>query len=75
ADGEATEIEIINAVKANTLTDEHRRDYARVAGSLDVDAYLIACTELSVIGPPAGITKPHIDALDVLVEATVAAAI
>jgi aspartate racemase len=71
ADGEAAEIEIINAVKANALNDEHRRVYARIAGSLDVDAYLIACTELSVIGPPAGITKPAVDALDVLVEETV----
>jgi aspartate racemase len=71
AEGEARLLDIIRAVKANALNEQHRRDYARIAGSLDVDAYLIACTELSVIGPPDGITKPAIDALDVLVEETV----
>ena len=71
ADGEARLLDVIRAVKANTLTDRHRRDYAQIAASLDADAYLIACTELSVIGPPEGATKPVVDALDVLVEATV----
>ena len=69
--GEARLLDVIRAVKANALTAQHRRDYAQIAASLDVDAYLIACTELSVIGPPEGATKPIIDALDVLVEATV----
>ena len=71
AQGEAKILDVIRAVKANALTERHRRDYAEVAAALDADAYLIACTELSVIGPPAGITKPHVDALDVLVEETV----
>ncbi len=74
ADGEARLLDIIRAVKANALTDGHRRDYARIANALDADACLIACTELSVIGPPDGATKPVVDALDVLVEATIAAA-
>ena len=64
-------LDVIRAVKANALTQQHRRDYAEVAAALDVDAYLIACTELSVIGAPDGINKPHIDALDVLVAETV----
>jgi aspartate racemase len=71
AQGEAKVIDVICAVKANALTERHRGDYAEAAAALDVDGYLLACTELSVIGPPAGITKPHVDALDVLVEATV----
>jgi aspartate racemase len=71
ATGEAKILDIIRAVKASTLTGQHHRDYAEVAASLDADAYLIACTELSVIGPPTGIEKPYIDALDVLVEETV----
>lgn len=64
-------LDVIRAVKANALTEQHRQDYAEIAASLDVDAYLIACTELSVIGAPYGITKPHIDALDVLVDETI----
>jgi aspartate racemase len=64
-------LDVIRAVKANALTGRHRQDYAEIAAALDVDAYLIACTELSVIGAPDGISKPHIDALDVLVEETV----
>jgi aspartate racemase len=71
AEGEARLLDIIRAVKTNALKDGHRRDYARIAASLDVDAYLIACTELSVIGALEGVTKPVVDALDVLVEATV----
>ena len=70
-DDEAKLLDVIRAVKANALTAQHRRDYAQIAASLDADAYLIACTELSVIGPPEGMTKPVVDALDVLVEATV----
>ena len=73
--GEAKLLEVIRAVKANALTAQHRRDYAQIAASLDADAYLIACTELSVIGPPEGATKPVVDALDVLVEATVTKAL
>jgi aspartate racemase len=75
--GEAKMLSVIRAVKANTLTDEHRRDYSAVARDLEsagADAFLIACTELSVIGPPAGITRPFVDALDVLVAATIAQA-
>jgi aspartate racemase len=75
ADGEAKLLDVIRAVKANALTDRHRRDYAQVAASLDADAYLIACTELSVIGPPQGATKPVVDALDVLVDATISEAL
>ncbi len=75
ASGEARLLDVIRAVKANALTAQHRRDYAQTAAALDADAYLIACTELSVIGPPQGVTKPVIDALDVLVDATIATAL
>lgn len=68
-------LEIIRAVKANRIADAHRRDYAAITQSLDADAYLIACTELSVLGAPPGVTKPVVDALDVLVKATVEAAL
>jgi aspartate racemase len=75
AQGEAGMLAIIRAVKAGAVTAQHRRDYAAIARSLeDADAFLIACTELSVIGPPEGIAKPAIDALDVLVAATLARA-
>jgi aspartate racemase len=75
AAGEARLLDVICAVKAASLTDAHRRDYAEVAAGLDADAYLIACTELSVIGPPASVRRPVVDALDALVEETVAEAI
>ncbi|HTT98194.1 MAG TPA: amino acid racemase [Rhizomicrobium sp.] len=68
-------LEIIRAVKANRVTDAHRRDYASIARALSADAYLVACTELSVLGAPPGATAPVVDALDVLVKATVDAAI
>jgi aspartate racemase len=75
AAGEDKLLEIIRAVKAAALTDAHRRSYAAVAAALDVDAFLIACTELSVIGPPDGVRVLAVDALDALVEETVARAI
>lgn len=68
-------LEIIRAVKANRVTDAHRRDYGAIAQALQADAYLIACTELSVLGSPPSVTAPAIDALDVLVKATVDAAL
>ena len=71
---DAPVLDIIRAVKAGRVTDAHRRTYARIAHSLEADAYLIACTELSVLGAPEGIAKPMVDALDVLVKATVAEA-
>lgn len=70
-------LEIVKAVKSGAFGDPHREDYARIAralGDQGADAFLIACTELSVIGPPDGIVLPVFDTLDVLVEATLAAA-
>jgi len=73
--GEAKMLDIIRAVKAGALTERHRRDYADIARSLEgADAFLIACTELSVIGAPERAGRPVIDALDVLVNATIAKA-
>jgi aspartate racemase len=72
---DAPVLEIIRAVKANRITDADRRKYAAIAQALQSDATLIACTELSVLGAPHGITTPVVDALDVLVQAAVEAAI
>ncbi|HXM00283.1 MAG TPA: amino acid racemase [Rhizomicrobium sp.] len=73
--GEAKMLDIIRAVKAGALTEQHRRDYTEVARSLEhADAFLIACTELSVIGAPERTDHPVIDALGVLATATVAKA-
>ena len=74
---EETLLGVIKAVKAGRLDERYRQDYARVAGNLlnaGADALLIACTEFSVIGPPAGADCSVVDALDVLVEATIATA-
>jgi aspartate racemase len=74
---EATLLEVIKAVKAGRLDDSHRQDYARVARNLldaGADALLVACTEFSVIGPPTGTDCLVVDALDALVEGTIAVA-
>jgi aspartate racemase len=68
---------VIKAVKAGQLSDQHRKDYATVAailGDAGAEAFLIACTELSIIGPPDKVNAPVIDTLDLLVEATIATA-
>jgi aspartate racemase len=72
--GEAKMLNIIRAVKAHTVTAQHCQDYSEIAAALNADACLIACTELSVIGPPEGFDKPCIDALDALAAATIAEA-
>ena len=66
---------IIKAVKAGQLGAQHRKDYAKIAAALgDADAFLIACTEFSVMGPPEGIVRPIFDSMDVLADATLATA-
>lgn len=67
-------LRIIKAVKANGMDAGLRADYAAVIAALaerNVDAFLVACTELSVLGFPKNIQLPAVDALDVLVAATV----
>ncbi len=66
---------VIRAVKAGLTDHTVRRDYAEVAASVSGDAYLIACTELSVLGPLPDLGVPCVDALDVLVNATIAEAL
>jgi aspartate racemase len=74
AANEAKILGVIQAVKAGRSGDAERRAYDDVARSLaGVDAFLIACTELSVLPSPV-LAQPQIDALDVLVEATIARA-
>jgi len=70
--GESAVFEIISAVKANAVTEEHRSNYARASAQLieeGADAFLIACTELSLLPAPKG--RRSVDALDVLVDETV----
>lgn len=70
-------LEVIKAIKAGQFGARHQQDYAAVAENLmnaGADAFLIACTELSVMGPPLEATCPIVDSLDVLVEATIATA-
>lgn len=67
-------LRIIRAVKANRADAALRADYAAVITALaqrGADALFVACTELSVLGLPEGTRLPAIDALDVLVEATI----
>jgi len=74
---EETLLAIIKAVKAGRLDGRHRQDYDKVARNLvsaGADALLVACTEFSVIGPPAKTDCLVVDALDVLVEATISTA-
>ena len=70
-------LEVIKAVKSGQFGARHQQDYRAVTENVmdaGADAVLIACTELSVIGPPLEAACPVVDSLDVLVEATIATA-
>jgi aspartate racemase len=70
AENESRLLDTIKAVKAGRTGEAERRAYHEVARSLDqADAFLIACTELSMLDPPD--ERPTLDALDVLVDATI----
>lgn len=72
---EAKILDVIRAVKSGMIAERHHRDYSDAAMTFaNADAILIACTELSLLGPPKGVARPTMDALDVLVSATVAKA-
>jgi aspartate racemase len=76
-DHESRLLGVIKAVKSGQFGAAHQQDYEAVTQNLldaGADALLIACTELSVIGPPANAACPVVDSLDVLVEATIATA-
>jgi aspartate racemase len=71
---EAALLDIIRAVKAGQLKQHHQQRYDEIAGTLSeegAEVLLIACTELSVMGPLHSTTLRAMDALDALVEATV----
>ncbi|HEY1708711.1 MAG TPA: amino acid racemase [Rhizomicrobium sp.] len=73
---EARLLDVIRAVKAGHVTPSHQRTYEAIANRLaedGADAFLVACTELSLLRPPE-LPQPLFDTLDILVEATVAAA-
>ena len=75
-DHEAKLLAVIRAVKAGDHGHAHQHDYLAVARHLreaGAEALLVACTELSVLAPP-GSDGRVVDALDVLVEATIATA-
>ncbi len=69
-------LDIIRAVKAGHTTPSHQRTYDAIAKRLaedGADAFLVACTELSLL-PKPDVIPPVFDTLDVLVEATALAA-
>ena len=73
---EETLLGVIKAVKAGKQDREQQQDYEIVAQHLlqaGTQALLIACTELSVLAPPRA-DIPIVDALDALVDATIATA-
>lgn len=73
--GEAAVFATIRAVKAKSVNAQVRAAYdLAIAGLRDrgADAFLIACTELSLLPPPEG--RPVVDALDALVDETVRSA-
>ncbi len=74
SNGETRLLDVIRAVKAARVTTQVRREYAEIAAGIAADAYLIACTELSVLGAPDGIEAPVVDSLDALVRGTIAEA-
>ncbi len=73
---EARLLDVIRAVKAGGATVEHRQAYQEIAQHLaeqGADAFLVACSELSLLPAPQ-VSQPVLDTLDILVDATVAAA-
>lgn len=63
-------LQVIRAVKAKTYGDSARQAYQAITDTLrqrDADAFLIACTELSVIDLPDTGGLPIADTLDLLV--------
>lgn len=76
AEQEARLLAVIKAVKAGDSSEQQARAYEAVARHMvaaGAEALLVACTELSVLPPPQ-VDRPVIDTLDVLVDATIAAA-
>jgi aspartate racemase len=74
-DGESELLEVIRAVKANRLdegADWAYRDCALRLVETGVDALLVGCTELSVLGGLEKLETPVLDTLDALVSETVA---
>jgi aspartate racemase len=70
---QASVMQVIRAVKAGTLTEELLAEYnAGVAAMPGVEAYLLGCSELSVLLDRHEQSLPVIDALQVLAEAIVA---
>ena len=67
-----TIMRVIRAVKAGALTDELLAEYnCAVAGMSGVEAYLLGCSELSVLLDRHAQVLPVIDALQVLAEGIV----
>jgi aspartate racemase len=72
AKGEAAVFAMIRAVKAKAVTEPIQAAYDLAIADLrdaGADAFLIACTELSLLAPPQG--RPFVDALDALVDETI----
>ena len=71
-------MQLIRAVKAGAVTDELLAGYNQQVGEMnirdEVDAYLLGCSELSVLRDQHQQTLPVIDSLQVLVEKIVAEA-
>ncbi len=76
AEQEARLLAVIKAMKAGDRSEKEARAYEAVARHLvaaGAERLLVACTELSVLPAPR-LDRPVIDTLDVLVNATIAAA-
>jgi aspartate racemase len=70
--GEAAVFAMIRAVKGKSVGERIRGDYDAAIHDLTdagADAFLIACTELSLLPAPQG--RPSVDAMDALVAETV----
>ncbi len=73
---EARLLGIIRAVKSGDVSPAQWQTYQDIASTLasrGADAFLVACTELSLMLAPR-LAQPVLDTLDILVDATVAAA-
>ena len=76
AEANAQLLRIIREIKAGQVGDRQAEGFRLVAGALAgaTDAILVACTELSLLPLSAIGNVPVLDTLDLLVDATIAAA-
>ena len=66
---------LLYRIKSGDTGPEARQEMQQLAGALGADVVVAACTEVPLVLDPADLNVPLISSTDVLVEATIAAAL